>query len=408
MTIERNQHRLGGLILVIASTAVLVLQGCASAPPRSNPIPESLADKATIPGIPHARSWADSAPDYLDEWFEASDEQLQQRFSGIMNREHTYLAISGGADNGAFGAGLLYGWSQSGKRPEFTMVTGISTGGLIAPFAFLGPAYDETLKEIYTSYSTKDLIKERSLLNIIYNDAAADTTPLREMIAKYVTEDIMLAIATEYKKGRALMIGTTNIDAARPVMWNIGSIASSGKPGALNLIRDIMLASASIPGAFPPVIFNVEANGQQYDEMHVDGGVTSQVFLYPIGIDWARVERLLKVKGKPRVYVIRNSFLDPGWKTVDRKIGPLLGRTVDALIRTQGIGDLYRMYLGTVRDGLEFNLAYIPKDVEYTAKEAFDPNYMRPLFERGRSMAEGGYPWTNIANELITSSETSE
>jgi hypothetical protein len=366
----------------------------------SNLIPEELAEQAIVPGIPYARSWGDSAPDYLTDWHSVPDAKIRQRYAGIIGREHTYLAISGGGDNGAFGAGLLIGWTQSGTRPEFTMVTGISTGGLIAPFAFLGSAYDAALQEMYTSYSTDDLLQKRSVLNIVRNDAATDTAPLRAMIAKYMTQEVMEDIAAEYRKGRGLLIGTTNIDAARPVMWNVGRIAASGHPVALELVRDIMLASASIPGAFPPVLFEVEADGQRYDEMHVDGGVTSQVFLYPVGIDWRQVEQRLEVQGRPKVYVIRNAFLDPGWQTVERRIAPIVGRTVSSMIRTQGIGDLYRMYLETVRDGLDFHLAYIPDDMEYTAMEPFDPVYMHTLFERGRSMAEGSYPWTTVPPDL--------
>jgi hypothetical protein len=380
-------------IIVLTSVAILV-QGCASAPPRKNPLPESLAEQAMVPGIPDARSWADVSPKSVQHWLENySQEEITARFSGVMNREHTYLAISGGGDNGAFGAGLLNGWSESGTRPEFTLVTGISAGGLIAPFAFLGPAYDEKLKQINTSYSTSDLIIKRSNLDIVRNDAIADTAPLRALIAEVVDEEMMQAIAAEYRKGRALMIGTTNLDAGRPVMWAIGRIANSGDPGALDLIHDIMLASASIPGAFPPVSIEVEVNGTRYEELHVDGGVTSQVFLYPLGLDWRKVEQRLNVQGRPELYVIRNAFLKPDWKTVKRRLAPIISRTISSLIRTQGIGDLYRLYLGSVRDGLQFHLAAIPDDFEYTAKEPFDREYMRGLYELGRSMAAEGYPW---------------
>ena len=371
----------------------LVLQGCGSAPPRNNPVPEALSDKVEVPGIPYARRWADVVPDYVEAWYQWPDEQIKERFGGIMDREHAYLAISGGGDNGAFGAGLLAGWTQSGLRPEFTIVTGISTGGLIAPFAFLGSAYDPVLKEMYTAFSTDDMVTKRSTLQTMGSDAVFDTALLRALIARFMTEEVMQAIAFEFRKGRGLLIGTTNIDAARPVMWSLGRIAASGQPGSLDLIRDIMLASASIPAAFPPVIFEVEVDGIRYDEMHVDGGVTSQVFLYPLGIDLDILKQRLHVRGTPNVYIIRNAFLNPKWQTVERRIMPIVGRTVSSLIRTQGIGDLHRMYLGTLHDGLGFNLAYIPDDVEYTAEELFDTDYMSKLFERGRAMAEKGYPW---------------
>jgi len=379
--------------IAICATLML-LHGCAVAPPRNNPLPGPLAEEAMIPGIPEARTWADEAPKYVEHWLtDATEEEVRASYEGIMDREHAYLAISGGGANGAFGAGVLNGWSESGTRPEFTLVTGVSTGGLIAPFAYLGPAYDGTLKQIYTTYSTADMLIERDIFEIVRNDAINNTDPLQSLIAEHVNEEVMTAIAAEHRKGRMLFIGTTNIDAARPVMWNIGRIADSGQPGALDLIQDIMLASASIPFAFPPVVIDVEAGGKRYQELHVDGGVTSQVFLYPLGLDWRRVEQRLNVKGHPQLFIIRNAHLHPEWKTVDRRIVPIVGRTIDSLIRTQGIGDLLRLYLGSVRDGLEFHLASIPEDFEAKSKELFDPAYMVKLFERGRAMAADGYPW---------------
>lgn len=247
--------------LFLACAALIVIQGCASAPPRNNPLPERLAALAQVPGIPHARTWGDEEAEYVDYWMNTPDEAVEAAFGGIMNREHFYLAISGGGDNGAFAAGLLNGWTESGTRPEFTLVTGISAGGLIAPFAFLGPDYDRQLAAMFTSYSTRDLVKTRSYINIILNDAMADFSPMRAKIAEYVDEEMMQAIAAEHRRGRTLVIGTTNLDAGRPVMWDIGEIANSGAPGALDLIRDVMFASASIPGAFPPVPIMVEVDG---------------------------------------------------------------------------------------------------------------------------------------------------
>jgi hypothetical protein len=384
------------LRLFLGAFAVLiVIQGCASAPPRKNPLPGDLAKEAQVPGIPAARAWGDEAPKHVDYWLSLPEDQLRAELGGVMDREHHYLAISGGGQNGAFGAGLLNGWSESGTRPEFTLVTGISTGGLIAPFAFLGMGYDDKLRKIYTSFSTTDLITPRKKRDIIFNDSAADTAPLRAIIAEYVDEEMMEAIAAEHRRGRALIIGTTNLDAARPVMWHIGRIANSGAPGALDLIRDIMLASASIPGAFPPVRIEVEVDGVRYEELHVDGGVTSQVFLYPIGLDWRQVEEMLNVQGRPNLYVIRNAHLDAEWVTVDTRLEPIIVQTISSLIRTQGIGDLFRLYLGSVRDGLTFHLASIPDDFVDNSKEPFDRTYMNALYERARSMAVEGFPWVS-------------
>lgn len=379
-------------ILFIFILIACFLSSCALIPIR-NPLPEKFGETAQIPNIPRAKFWGDEAPSFAGAVYGQSREKLMHDFPGIFGREHNYLALSGGGAKGAFGAGLMVGWSAAGTRPEFTMVTGISTGALMAPFVFLGTPYDAQLREIFTTYSTKDLVIERNILSTLIGSSAADTTPLRNMLAKYVNQQVMKAIAAEHKKGRRLWIGTTNLDAQRPVIWNIGLIASSGQHSALELIRKIILASASIPAIFPPVLFEVEANGNRYDEIHVDGGTASQVFLYPVDFDWKLILRHFEVKGTPKVYVIRNSFLKPDWETVHLKILPIAGVSINSLIRTQGIGDMYRIYLDCQRDGLDYNLAYIPEDFDLKPNEDFDPVYMGKLFDLGYQLARNGYPW---------------
>ena len=374
---------------------LVITTGCSSLPER-NPLPESLSDTAGIPGIEGARYWADEPPPETDDWFRLTKEELKARYPASYAHEHNYLAISGGGQRGAFGAGLLCGWTETGTRPEFTMVTGVSTGALIAPFAFLGPEYDYIIKEIYTSYSTTDIVQPRSSLKTLFGDAATDSTPLREKLVKYIDDEVMAAIAAEYKKGRVLDIVTTNLDAARPVAWNIGRIASSGSPDALALIHDIMLASASIPAAFPPVMFDVEADGQRYDEMHVDGGATSVVYLYPIGLDWGRLAEKLEVKGKPNVYVLRNGVWRKHWESVDRSTIPIALRSMDSLMGSAVLGDAYRIYLATQRDGIEYHLAYIPESFDEESSEPFDKEYMTKLFNLGRQMAIDGYQWKKV------------
>lgn len=367
-----------GLILLAA-----LVSGCGSVPER-NALPAELTKAATIPGIPEARFWGDEWPKFgLERFNTFSDAEFEKYFSGIYKQPHNYLAISGGGSNGAFGAGLFAGWAATGTRPEFTMVTGVSTGALTAPFAFLGSDYDDELKAVYTTTSTKDIATERGLISAVLSDSIADTAPLKALIAKYITSDIIEAIAREHKRGRRLFVGTVNLDAGRSVIWNIGAIAISDHPGKLELIHDIMRASAAIPIAFPPVIIPVEVDGKLYDEMHVDGGTGSQVFVYPAAIDWRKITKKLKVKGAPKVYVIRNSFLDPDYRGIQRSMLPIAGRSIDSLIRTQGIGDLYQIYALSKRDGNDFNLAYIPSTFTEKPTEGFDPVYMTKLYNLG-------------------------
>lgn len=378
---------------LLVALVIVLLAGCAAAPTRLRPITEQAQAVAVIPGVPNARYWGDRAPDGVAQWLKASEEALRTDYGGIIGVPHHYLAISGGGADGAFGAGLLVGWTEHGTRPEFTIVTGISTGALIAPFAFLGPQYDPRLREVYTELSTKDLVERRGLFEILRNDSLASTRPLRRLIAQYFDDEFIAALAREHRRGRSLLIGTTNLDAARPVTWNITRIAASGAPGARELIHDVILASASIPGVFPPVPIEVQAQGRIYDELHVDGGVTSQVFIYPTGLQWKKVLERLQVPGRPKLYVIRNSRTDPGFRSVPRRLVPIMSRTVASLIRTQGIGDMSTIYFLARRDGVDFHLAYVPDDFELTPAETFDRDYMRTLFEVGRKAARDGYPW---------------
>ena len=381
--------------LLLAVVAAAALSGCASAPKR-NPLPVELYETASIPDIEYARYFADKAPPFENAWLAQSKEELESRFSAAFGKPHNYLAISGGGARGAFGAGLLAGWSAKGDRPEFQMVTGISTGALTAPWAYLGSDYDHVLEEIFTTYSTKDLLKKRSKLSVVTNDAVMGTERMAALLARYIDEDVLEAIAAEGRRGRSLMIATTNLDAQRPVLWRIHTIAMSGQPGALDLIRQIVLASASIPAAFPPVAIEVEANGQRFDELHVDGGTSSQVVLYPPNLDWSRVLKKLEVPTAPDVYVIRNARLDVAGAAVNRRVFPIAGRSINSLIRTQGIGDLFRIYTLAARDGLNFNLAFIPEDFDEMPTEQFDPVWMRKLFDRGFEMGKAGYEWSKV------------
>lgn len=388
-------------IIVFLVSAVLI--ACASAPAR-NPVPAELTTQVGIEGIPDARFWGDEWPKFSMERIETyTDADFRKHYKRIYGKPHNYLAISGGGPNGAFGAGLFVGWTASGTRPEFTMVTGISTGALTAPFAFLGSDYDDTLKKVYTTTSTKDILKKRGIFSSIFGDSMTDTTPLKALIAKYVTIDIVNAIAREHQGGRRLMVGTVNLDAGRSVIWNIGAIAASDHPAKLTLIHDILRASAAIPVIFPPIDITVENNGIQYEELHVDGGTGSQVFVYPAAVDWKLITKKLKVQGKPKVFVIRNSFIGPGYKGINRRLMPIANRSIDSLIRTQGIGDLYQIWVLCDRDGNDFNLAYIPAEFTEEPSEGFDPVYMGKLYELGYQMARKGYPWIKAPPGLIRS-----
>ena len=386
-------HQRWFLVLVVASA--LAASGCTTSVSR-NPTPETLVDPLGLPDLSEIRHWGDLDSPHTRKWLATPADVIAERFGGIVGTEHHYLCISGGGAEGAFGAGLLVGWTESGTRPEFTFVTGISTGALTAPFAFLGPSYDAKLEEMYTSYSTSDLLEKRGLFKVLKGDAIFDTDPLQHLLATYVDEQMLEDLAAEYRRGRQLNIGTTNLDAGRPVVWNVTRIAASGHPRALELIRQIILASAAIPTLFPPVFIQVERDGRVLDEMHVDGGTTSQVFFYPADVDMGAVVEKFDVRGTPRLYLIFNSWTEPEFEPVEPELMSITRRSISTLIRTQGVGDLYRLFVLADRDGIDYNLAFIPDTFHEKPAEQFDKVYMGKLFELGYEAARQGFAWKKL------------
>ncbi len=386
-------------MIFLPLVALLLMQGCAT-PTRQVAVPVQLQDEAQIPGLPGIRyrvgkDQAELAREGLES---VRREQAYLAASGHKGPlpPAIFLAISGGGDHGAFGAGLLNGWTAAGNRPQFKLVTGISTGALTAPFAFVGPEYDAKLKEFYTTTSTKDIMEERSFLAFLTSDALNDTRPLWKQLEKHINRDLLDAIAAEYKKGRLLLAATVNLDARYPIIWNLTKIAASSDPKALELFRAVMIASASIPVAFPPVMIDVEAGGQQYQEMHVDGGTMGQVFVYPPSLNVQAAAREAGIERERKLYIIRNSRLDPEWASVERRVMSITERAVNSMIQSQGSGDLYRIFIISQRDGLDYNLAYIPATFNALKEEAFDPVYMGRLFDVGYEMAAKGYPWQKL------------
>ena len=318
-------------IALIAMSAIVFMSGCGPLP-RLEPVPQSEENEFTVLGLSDVWYWGDEVtPGMIAEG--QAGYKREQAFATAADRSAAvspayFLAVSGGGENGAFGAGLLVGWTAAGTRPDFKLVTGISTGALIAPFAFLGPAYDPQLRAIYTQISPKDILEKRWIVSGLLGDALATNAPLYRTIQRYVTPTLLQAIATQYERGRLLLIATTDLDAGRPVIWNIGKIAASNQPGALELVRKILLASAAIPVAFPPVMIDVDADGQHYEEMNVDGGASAQVFVYPPGIQ-------LTKHGPKRLrhlYVIRNARLDAQWADVNRQTLSIAQRSISSLI----------------------------------------------------------------------------
>jgi hypothetical protein len=365
-----------------------------------------MTEAATVlGGIPNARFWADTqVPELAEEALRAIERERRHLGLGPNDRlpSANLLAVSGGSDDGAFGAGLLVGWTTAGNRPEFKLVTGVSTGGLIAPFAFLGPSHDPQLREVYTAIRPADVFRRRGYLEIPFGEAMSDTRPLFRLISRHTNERMLADIAREYAKGRLLLIGTTNLDVMRPVIWNIGAVAASGHPDALHLFRQILLASSAVPAVFPPVLIDVEVGGRAYQEMHVDGGAVAQLFLYPPGITAGRDLRRGPLARERRAFIIRNARLDAEAVAVERSIFTIAGRAITSMIHYSGGNDILRLQMTTARDGVDFNLAYIGEDFTVEHEDIFDPGYMRALFDYGYRLARGGYPWSKGHPRFLT------
>lgn len=384
---------------LLSTSAALGLTGCAL-PTRLPAVPVERRPEVTVLGLPNERFFpSDPAGQFgLQQEFAAAVQRNIARRglpAGAPIPELDLLAISGGGEDGAFGAGLLVGWTELRTRPEFFLVTGVSTGALTAPFAFLGSDWDAALRAVYTEVTLADILTRRYPTAALFDDAMADNTPLLRTISRHMTEQMLGEIARAYDAGRLLLIGTTNLDAERPVIWNVGAIARSGHPRALDTVRRIMLASAAIPGAFAPVLFDVSLGEGQYQELHVDGGVFAQAFLYPSSVGDLRRQRI--ARGLPtapiRAWIIRNARLEPRGSEVNRRTLGIVGRAVGSMIAASGRNDVVRMHLASERDHVDYNLAFIGNDFAIPYTLPFDRAYMRPLFEYGRQRMLRGEAW---------------
>jgi predicted acylesterase/phospholipase RssA len=383
---------------VFALAVILILASCSGLPRK--PVPIDRMEDAELADIRGARAYwgKDISPQFQQDIIQSVRDEPADLFPKRTDGSSIYsgLAISGGGANGAFGAGVICGWTDAGTRPEFKLITGISTGSLIAPYVFAGKAYDAKLRAGYTTVSTKDIAKIKSLLPF-GNESLADSSPLAARIARDVDETMLADIAAAHARGQRLYLGTTNLDAQRFVVWNMGAIAASGHPNALTLFRKVMLASASIPGAFPPVYIDVTVDGQTYDEMHVDGGVITQVFFYEYLLNMKEAAKMVGRTemefNRPQVYVIRNGKVNPEPQQISRKLLPIAERSLSTMIKSASLNDLIRIHQFAERDNIDFNYAGIPDDFIFESKEVFDPEEMNALFEIGYQMARKGKIW---------------
>ncbi|MGX4771732.1 patatin-like phospholipase family protein [Bradyrhizobium guangdongense] len=365
---------IGALVLACS----LALTACTSLP--RTPYTAADASASRVLDIDGLRRYADEPVTRFN--FE------QDKATG----SRTYLALSGGGADGAYGVGVLNGWTVAHNRPAFSVVSGVSTGGLIAPFAFLGSQYDDTLRELYTSGIAESLLNDPSIMRVLFGSGLFGNTRLRELVARYVGPEILAQVARENAKGRRLLVVTTDLDTQRTAIWDMGKIAAVGTPKALKLFRDVMAASASIPLVFPPIMIEAEGGGRRFQEMHVDGGVTAPVLTLPEAL---LLQGRLPGNAKMDIYILVNKKIERNFELVANSTIDVASRSLSSITQSQTRSIILSTYDFAQRNHLGFHLSYIERDYPAPPSEGFDTAYMRALYQYGYEKAAAGQAWTS-------------
>ena len=373
-----NPRRSGRGHFIAVATTLLLAAGCATV--RTHvAVPPTLTTLAELPGLPGVRYAAVEDETRLEAAVAAA---IQAAPAG--QREVALLTVSGGGSRGGFGAGVLCGWSERGDRPEFQVVCGVSSGALIAPFAFLGPGFDQRLRAAFTGLSNHDIYRVRNPLAALDNDSLVSTEPLARTLAGLIDQEALQRIAEQHRRGRRLFVLSTDLDAQRAVVWDLGAIAASGRPDAGELFHRVMLASSAMPVAFPPQYFPVVAGGRAFDEMHVDGGLMVQAFLPLPSREAVGAGRRLQA------YAILNGKLGGDWMSVSPRVVAIATRTFHTIARTQSLINLREIAHRAKEVDAEFRCARIPANFLLQSHTGFNQAYMQALYELGRTTMRDG------------------
>jgi predicted acylesterase/phospholipase RssA len=381
---------------ILLMLGLLALAGCQTAPRRSAP-PE-LIGAATPIGFPPSvrlvttdlRTFTALAPDFFSGIHAAATD-------GTID----ILALSGGGSGGAYGAGALAGMSRAHSRPQFEMVTGVSAGALLAPFAFLGPAWDARMRAAFTGERSARLLRspDRTILaRLLSPRSLPHHNPLFQLVDHFVTPQMIDAVAREADKGRRLIVATTDLDKHETVLWNLGEVAQHGGAAARTLFRDVLVASASVPGVFPPVLIRVREDGREYDEMHVDGGVTTSVFSMPLIVGIQSTE--LPVLRGANLYMIVNGQLARAPQTTRYNTIDILSNAFAAELTYKTREAIVDNIAASHRLGMQFRLTDIPVDYPQTSFIDFDQQHMQALFDYAADCAARGLLWMTPAQSI--------
>ncbi len=383
-----------GLLVLVAGAAAWPLRSTLFKEGRRNAVPEPLVETAHIPGY-DVRYWGDELTPafegFVTKLYEEIKQNSERHIGPDFLREANFIAISGGGDNGALTAGIMKGWTARGDRPIFEAVTGVSTGALAAPFVFLGPAHDKDLADIYLNNGSSDLYTSRGLFGLLGNSLES-TAPLEALIRRYATDAFLDEIAAQSRLGRRLLVASTNLDAQRPVIWDLTAVAASGRQDRRDLFVKILLASAAIPGIFPPVAFRVQAeDGKIYSELHVDGGVTAEVIFVPPEAQLSELEK--KIFGNVRkrtLWIIRNGKLGPEYAPSHDKMFALASRGVLTLVKYQVLSNLHVLAREMQVGQSALYYQGIPQAFNTIKQTQFDRGYAAALFRCGVEVGRAG------------------
>jgi len=366
---------------VIAIASFVLLAACGTVPRDAfDPLDQRLANPAGLSDVRFTASEAGSAVRNAEPVFN----RVQSERGGV-----TILALSGGGANGAYGAGVLAGWSKAGNRPRFDMVTGVSTGALAAPFAFLGPDWDARMEAAYTDGGTEGLISLKAF-KIFGSPAFFSAAPIRNLVEEYVDAKMLRAIAGEHAKGRRLLVATTNLDTQETMVWDMGAIAKRGDAAAVKLFQDVLVASASIPGVFPPVMIGMDGPSGRFSEMHADGGVMTPFFTVPESmLLWTDPDGGVH---KGALYVLINGQVGSTFGVTKGNLVGILSRSYDAMSKASTRTLLAATAAFAERNGLTMRISEIPDEAEAGGLN-FKADNMRRLFKMGYDRGVAGKAW---------------
>ena len=387
-------------LLLLSLGIALLFSACAT---RPTPLPEAHAQKLPWGAIDLDINSKDKCS--IKNSLGSVLTQKAQRYSKKNGSvPFDILTLTGGGSRGAFGTGLILGWTDKGNIPKFDIITGISTGAVMAPFIFLGEEELKKVEYFYTKMHTENVFVSTwsSFFGYGY---IMNAKPLKKLFKKNFDKAFLDKVTQEHKKGRRLYIGTTNIDTGQLTVWDMGAIASSDREDKYQRFADIVYASSALPVYLPPQYMSVDVDGKDYYQMHIDGGIYAQVFMIGLLVNWGEVLEFDKSDNTDfnvTLYTVANR------KYRQRDIYQPVEQAPFSIIEAYVLTEMdllfdrsvYRLYKSCEKKGFKFRMASIPDKMPdvITVPTEFKPKEMIELFNIGYQLGKTDIPWkTEVA-----------